>query len=700
MRLFANRFAPILTLLLEVVIFHRNVLTGKTVIPWDIRAYHLPLALFFTKSLRDGELPLWNPMNYCGYPFAANVQTAIYYPPRVLAMLLGGTSASRMLYFLELDVLLHIVFAGVSCYFLLREFHWNRTVCTVGATAFQLGGFFASQIEHVGAMEGMSWLPLIWLLLHRSARRFTLVQTLLLSASLSMAILAGFTPVTSVVFLSSGLLVIALLMTRQTGPHLLGTYLAACAIAVVLSAAVLFPAAELMLASVSRYRSDWLGNGGGLPLRSLLSLVWPNTDRVLERGLYQGRVDPTLMYLYSGAVIIVGALVFFARRRFLQFPAVTLMLFVSALFMLGVSTPFGRLYGAVFPPAIRGVLYPQEWIGPFSLALCLVAVCGVASCNLHPRLLLVLAGIAIFDLTWFGSNRPFNSTDPLTEPGVTESAFSGSPELLNIVRALTNVTVPPSRIDTINDGLDWVGSNPTTGVPTAGGADPMAPIRAIQVRLAFTPGERWGYYYQATNIQSPVLPALNVCCILTRTRLSEGQRANSSYQTEYTVPGGFVYESNSTLPRFYLVHRTVPALDLQQASALLKDSKFRPADVAIVEGASNMVAAVADPAKDRVTILRYRRNTVELETDSPAASYLASSETNYPGWHARVDGQPATIYTTNVAFRGLPLAAGKHRVDFAFRPAIVAWSVAISVCGWLAFAVLFASRFRRRVLLH
>ena len=685
-----NRIAPLLALLLEVLVFYSNVIIGRTVIPWDIRTYHLPQALFVAKALRDGELPLWNPFIYCGHPFAANIQTALFYPPRLLATLLGGITAKGMLYSLEIELILHVFLAGVFCYLLIRQLGMQPAVALIGASSFQLGAFFASQAEHLGAIEGMAWLPGIWLLLLRLARRFAWQDVLLLSASLSMTVLCGFTPVTAVVVLSSGVLAALLCLSRRASPRLLAVYAGCCASVLVLCAVVIFPGAELTLLSVSRYRSDWIGNGGGLPLSSLYSLVWPASFGVLERGHYHGPTDITLMYLYCGLAITIGALIGVLRNiRAAALPAILLM--TSTLFMLGASTPFGTLYGTLFPVALRGVLYPQYWIGPFTLSLCLLGSYGLAGFSRSRWILTTIAIAAVADLTWFGSNRPFNSTDLTTEPGVTETAFAGSTALLDEVRRRTNATNPPARIDTLGASLDWVGSAMITAIPTAGGEDPLALIRMIQVRLAFATGQRWGYYYQADTAQSPVLNALNVCCIVTRAKLTPDKLKGSSYTSETEVPGGFLYTSSTSLPRFFLVHRTFIAKNQQEAVHLLRDPAWQPAQSAIVEGSSATLEAPGDVSADTVSadtvsIMSYRRNSVSLKTHSRQNAFLASSEANYPGWQATVDGRPTVIYNTNVAFRGIPLTAGSHQVQFTFSPAILKWSALVSFAAWLALA--------------
>ena len=642
-----KRWLPCLILLAEVLLFHRYTLTGRTIIPWDIRTYHLQQAMFVSKSLHDGELPLWTPYIYCGHPFAANIQAALFYPPRFVASLLGGLSAERMLYSLEVELILHILLAGIFCYLLLRELGLSRVSSLIGATSFQLGTFFASQAEHLGAIEGGAWLPCIWLLLLRLARKFQRRDAVLLSGAMAMPILSGFMPLATVLFMASGFLVLLLVLRRQASPKLIAIFLSSFAGSTLLCAIALFPGIQLMLLSVSRFRTDWMGKGGGLPIKSLYSIFWPGSFGVLTRGAYQGLTDITLMYLYSGALILLGVVSLLIKRKIKPAGIFLVLAFVSALFMLGESTPFGDLYVSVFPALIRRAVYPQEWIAPFALSLCIAGTYGISAYTANRRAGLALLAFAICDLTWFGSNRPFNSTTRAAEPGVSETSFAGSEQLLNAVRYFSNRTKPPSRIDTINDSLDWAGSAMITGVPSANGADPMALIAYMQARRTFAKGERWGYYYQVTDPTSPVLQSLNICCLLTRTRIPPEQLARSAYSNVAEIPGGFLYYSNTAAPRFQLV-----------------------------------------PPAGKVTVEQYRRNSVSLTTESKGPAVLVSSEANYPGWKATIDGRESPIVNTNLAFRALSIPAGKHKVEFRFAPGLLLFSAGLSAAAWLAFAFL------------
>jgi uncharacterized membrane protein YfhO len=239
--------------------------------------------------------------------------------------------------------------------------------------------------------------------------------------------------------------------------------------------------------------------------------------------------------------------------------------------------------------------------------------------------------------------------------------------------------------------MNWAVAARFLRVPDANGNDPLALLRPMQVRLIFTGGERWGRYYQVADPDSNVLSLLNVRFLLSRTPVESEQFTKIA-----ELPGRTVYENRSALPRFFLVSRIQQAANLEQAIAFLQSQEFDPRAIAVVEGA----VAFSEPARGEpagtVRVVEYRSPRVVLDVESPQPAFLVTSEAHYPGWRAFLDGVETPIAMTNAAFRGLPVPAGRHRVEMRFEPAILARSAAVSIAGLvlLAAAVLFGDRKR------
>ncbi|MEN6603993.1 MAG: hypothetical protein ABFD86_16415, partial [Bryobacteraceae bacterium] len=184
-----ERVVPYLILLAEVLIFYRKVLFGAYAIPWDLRTFHLPLATFIADSFRAGEFPLWDPFTYCGRPFYANIQAQVFYPPTLLAVLASNLAgADTLLYALEWQLVLHVFAAGVFTYWLARRLGAGVWAALMGATVYQMGGFFASQSQHLVVVNAAAWLPLVWLAVVELRERFSWRWMAALAAALAMSV--------------------------------------------------------------------------------------------------------------------------------------------------------------------------------------------------------------------------------------------------------------------------------------------------------------------------------------------------------------------------------------------------------------------------------------------------------------------------------------------------------------------------------
>ena len=84
------------------------------------------------------------------------------------------------------------------------------------------------------------------------------------------------------------------------------------------------------------------------------------------------------------------------------------------------------------------------------------------------------------------------------------------------------------------------------------------------------------------------------------------------------------------------------------------------------------------------------------QTTSPTPALLILSETHYPGWQAKVDGQPVPIFRANYVLRAIPIPAGEHTVELTFRPLTFTIGAVVSALTLLAVVVLLIIYRRKR----
>jgi uncharacterized membrane protein YfhO len=95
--------------------------------------------------------------------------------------------------------------------------------------------------------------------------------------------------------------------------------------------------------------------------------------------------------------------------------------------------------------------------------------------------------------------------------------------------------------------------------------------------------------------------------------------------------------------------------------------------------------------------LERRGDRQRLEATSSRSAVLVLADAHDPGWRASVDGKPATLLRANVAFRAVPVPAGRHTVELVYRPRRLLLGLAVSgLAAVVAAAMLVATRYEPR----
>jgi hypothetical protein len=122
-----------------------------------IQQYY-PWRMFAVSSVKSGTIPLWNPYSYCGQPFLANLQSALFYPLNLIFLILPIGAAFSW------GAVLHLFLAGMFCYTLLRTWRLGTWPALVGAVAFMLNGFIIGWLEYPAVGQWVIvWLPALLL---------------------------------------------------------------------------------------------------------------------------------------------------------------------------------------------------------------------------------------------------------------------------------------------------------------------------------------------------------------------------------------------------------------------------------------------------------------------------------------------------------------------------------------------------------
>jgi hypothetical protein len=136
-----------------------------------------------------------------------------------------------------------------------------------------------------------------------------------------------------------------------------------------------------------------------------------------------------------------------------------------------------------------------------------------------------------------------------------------------------------------------------------------------------------------------------------------------------------IYFNKTAFPAVYLVHQVKEARDAIEALMMVQDDKIDWKTTVVLESSKtsgqnefSKRVAMNTVAKDRVRLLDRDANNVLIMSDSKTSGVLVLTDTFYPGWSVTVDGKPSKVLAANYAFRGVFVPAGRHFIEFSYRP--------------------------------
>jgi hypothetical protein len=685
----------------------------------------LPWRTFALSILRQGYLPLWNPLVGMGAPLLANYQSALLYPPNLLLTMTRPAWASTLL------VMLHLILAGVGAALLARRLGMDRLGQCVAGLAFGLSGYLLARSGFFSINATASWLP--WVILAADRLVLTLPATvgwrervwtcIPLAIVLALQWTAGHAQMAWYTLVLTGAWVLWRSLgggLRRLGISLVGVA-AAGALAFALAAPQLLPTLEYLTQS---YRAQTLDPAFALtysfwPWR-FLGLLAPGAFGTPVLGDYWGYGNFWEDAIYIGVLPLLLALVALVRGCLRRGPHVSLARFLSAVGIATIVLALGS-HTPVFPWLFRRVptfsLFqaPTRWMLLLDLCLALLAGAGASAWakvegralywsrlgtagagavagaawlarlvlpDVEPTLIraVSMAGVWLFlagalvllrresaSAAWTIAVAVVVMADVVVagtglNPVTTSDLYSGSTILSGRLDDGHRVYFPADleqevkfqwsfRFDTFAALDDWRQVRESglpnvlllDGIPSASNFDPLQPQRWAT----------WMSALQGDGASESLLRLMDVGWVAvpaTSQDVPVEFQAGTGSERVRIVPRASLVESDDAA----LVAVTAPGFD-PQAEVILEAEPGQPLPASGGSGTAALTSS-ADP----------NRAVVEIEADGPA--WLLLSDTWYPGWEARVDGQRVSIWRGDYLFRAVPVPAGEHVVEFIYRP--------------------------------
>jgi hypothetical protein len=684
----------------------------------DFSSQFLACGAYQADRLLAGQIPLWNPYNYGGHPFVADIQTAVFYPPRLATIVISHFTGGWSYNAVQAEALAHYWLAALWMYLFIRTITCSRIAGLVSAIALAYGGYLTGYPPvQLAVLEAGSWLPLALLGIYKASEQpkgqtssgWHIGWLGLAALALGLSLLAGH-PQTNL-FLTYALIAYAV---HRAVTHHIGwkpTLFAIAGTLVIgygLSGVQTLPGLEYMTLT-TRTDMGFDARAGGFPFSDLMT--------IFVHGMTYW--SP----LYVGLpVLALAGIAFWKKQESVRFWGIT------ALVALGIS--FGGstiLYHLAYLATPGLALFRgQERIAYLiAYGVAIMAGLGVAALQNDPppatdRRHARVLGIAAI-LSWvvavelFIVSRVYTDLDMLTRAvffvailatltwlvvgRLAPSAQRGwwAAALIALVvfdlfsntmktnwearpassRTLYSDLVPVALKDKSLfrvDGRLGLGGNFGTmlGLQDIWGVSPLR-LKAPQA-YAQLPQYR---YHQ-------ILAVKYVFTDWQQLEVPSTIRAEADFQGIHV----YLHEIDDPMPRVWMAYQTMIASDDNQAWAWLADPGFDPRATAILPSQPSLDLPASPPDNWTASIADYEPEHIALDVDTPTDGVLVISEMDYPGWQATVDGHPASIMHADGGLRAVALKAGQHHIDLDFRSLSFMLGAGVSIVSLLVLLAL------------
>lgn len=682
-----------------------------------------PLKTLASDFEKKGELPLWNPYMFGGYPLFASVQLGLLFPTMIFYLIFAPPIAWT------LQTMSQPILASFFMYLLLRYLKLDKLSSIFGSIAFGFGGFTILWMQWNTQATTALFLPILILLEDKYLITKKLKWGVLFSFFITLQILAGYLPIFPFTILS---LIIWYIFKLKSKSFLKLTFF--IILGILLSATFLLPVAQHLQISQRKIETLGLGN----PFTSgenFINLIAPDFFGNDATGNFWGKGDHMDSTLYVGIPTLIFAL--FGIKKFFKKTEVkfAVSLFVISV-IISVSNPLSVLFYKLglwggpsitmnrvnfmlnFSLSILGAygistfkksfekfsLKPVVWVLTIILGVSVgLFICkavflkNLPSENLThiniglrnmilPSILVAFVFLLIYLSNKSGYIRRIAKIIfilvlifDLFHLGWKFNTFS-KPSFIYPQTPITNFLqkYPNDRFISEQNILPanmWVPFK----ISSMGGYDGIYPLATAKLLAVAdsnntnaTPMTRWGVLQ---NFNSKILDETNTRFLLTLKKKSPDKNSDK-YKKVFEDKEVSVFENIQNLPRVYLTKQVIKKED-EQTLELLLDDKFPIREKSITNDFEFNNASSETLSSD-LKYIPVTNSHVVIKSTSNIDAYLVVLDSFYPGWKALVDGKESPVHRTNYNFRGIVLPKGDHTVDFIYAPKSLEYGLAIS----------------------
>jgi hypothetical protein len=746
MKIRTDRTAIALLLVLLAVAYADILFLGRGFYVSDLGVYHYPMKHVVREAVRSGEFPYWNRLYSGGAPLAANPAYELFYPPQWLVYVLPfhfGVQLHILLHFAIAMIGMFVLLRRLGLSISAGAF---GSIAFVFCGSFLSLSSKLPILFSISWLPLALWLWMRFLDSRTAARLLPLAAVLAMQWIAGEP--AGAMQTWAIVGGCLLLRILSSAKRSEEAKRLATALVAAVAASLLLAAVQLLPAIDFVRDTVRTKRFDFrvVANWSTPPIR-LVELILPGLLRHLTAPngspliatIYPFRADAYLTEIYAGLLIALLAAAGVAagvRGRWLFLGTAAAGVIVA----MGDHTPLLRiLYDSGLFSAMR---FPEKFLLTPAFAM------AVWSAIVFDRLLAGDRRVIRWTLALATLWLLLSIVLLLNTPGGTKSYFAVNCLRAAVVAAwlwlmrTRTLAVGIAGIVLLAADL-WYGTlNAVPRAPRAffdpppalAAVDPSQPYRVFNevawqgwegdpvVNQLFDVAPGPSLWWLMRNSAFPETPAMRGIPLAMEDDIDLTSLTNSDDFRQAFKGARSTHLPDADAPYTRMSNvgwrvRLRPFDDALRRQILADPSRATPVEIVSVpraerysfaarlerapdaggfryaverNAADPTVAYIAAepfaPASARVTRVRESANSATIDVIASGRAFLVASVTGHRYWSAAIDGQPATIIATNLAYQGLIVPTGPHTITMRYRNPLIPIGAAISLLTLIALA--------------
>ena len=699
---------------------------------FDVLRMIFPWKEFAIDSLKNGQIPLWNPYNFSGTPFLANFQNGFFYPFNLLFLLFSKLDAWT------LYILFQPFLSALFTYIFLRELRVSKISSVFGGLVFAFSSYMVVWMEYGNIGHSIIWLPFLLFLTEKLINKKSVGYSILFISALTLSIFAGYIQTSIYLFIFSlAYMLFRLHQEKKLKSKILFHLSLLFILPVFISSIQLFPTIELFLYSAREAYSVSAISKLLIPPMHIATIFAPDffgnpaTRNYFLEGTYIERVS------YIGVI----PLLFFVLAMGKKVPKIFWFFLASCItvLLLSFSNPISFfLYSFKIPVLSTGVPTRIMYLFGFSAAICSamgfdiwlkqknirilpqITILSVVYITLwlsvllipriesNPQLLqnlliskrnlilptfIFLSGLCLLIMSRFIGRKhllafvfialllfeQFYFFRKIT-PFSPKEFFYPKTSVLSKLKEIQGL----ERMWGFEDGYMEANIQTHEKIFSTDGYDPLFIKRYAELvnsgkngKLESVPRSyviippSSGESLNNNHYRDVLLDLLGVKFILNKNE-SLKEKNEPDYlafpQKEYSL----IYQK--TPWQIYKNNDTLPRFFLTDSFVVEKDKeKIIPRLYDYKRDAKTVILEEdfnipIQKGKGKIKLVKYSPNKIIFYVDTQSNNILFLSDTYYPGWKAYVDNKETRIYRADYAFRAIFIPSGKHTIIFFYNP--------------------------------